>query len=708
MSSANLNRKRRRVENAASALSKPFKSPLRRPSQVSETKHEALSKEESNVDTNDARTPSATSSSPSSARPSSLESHKRKAQINHLASSKKPVFSDPVILDLQKQERALQSRLAILRSELDTAQQALQLESSTRDADLQSLITKWRSVSQNAAEEAFSGAQERVARMGGMKAWRERMKNNNTQWEQEEVETWYGSAEAERVDVDEDELEARKAEMLRGRKESHDEGQGDKEIEEELLRRGAECLPANSYKNGENVTVAVEYLKYLEARVAELEHGSRTSTTSLQTRDFGVQTEPTDLLTCDSMSDCCPDTHKDNDANAYPIFCDLLDFDLQRKPPGSNTHSVITSLGDSTNSRASDGFDSRDTNVDGSKPTEVGSLHDLAVVGGYSFWLEEAYTNLYFSITHFMWPLFDCNAWGSWRHDWSLNAKTEPWKGFFVQMVYAIGSLSYNVLQPGQNHSNRAAEMYSSALSYYPYVMAEASATLQIQASILMIIYSLHCPSSGEISMSVSSIVPFCSATLAEIQKRISSGPESILGDMTGRNANLNELMFITCYMLNEIIVSGWERPVSAAYRIVDDDIHMFSNAILDVSNTNTALQHLFRLRKIQANIRRYWDEPTDIQNSNDRSFKLALDDWRKHIPQYSVEEAQRTYLDPLWMTKLYDYSIIILMQGKRKHLMREDLDDILSAGVEVCLNYRRLQEEGQVMCFTWSAVRLR
>ncbi|KAE8364430.1 hypothetical protein BDV27DRAFT_115001 [Aspergillus caelatus] len=233
MSSANLNRKRRRVESAASALSKPFKSPLRRPPQVSETKHEALSKEESNVDINDAHTPPATSSSPSSTRPSSLEPHRRKAQINHLASSKKPVFSDPVILDLQKQERALQSRLAILRSELDTAQQALQLESSTKDADLQSLIMKWRSVSQNAAEEVFSGAQERVARMGGMKAWRERMKNNNTQWEQEEMEPWYGNAEAERVDVDEDELEARKAEMLRGCKKRHDEGQEDEEVEEE-------------------------------------------------------------------------------------------------------------------------------------------------------------------------------------------------------------------------------------------------------------------------------------------------------------------------------------------------------------------------------------------------------------------------------------------------------------------------------------------
>ncbi|KAE8371381.1 hypothetical protein BDV26DRAFT_298846 [Aspergillus bertholletiae] len=471
----------------------------------------------------------------------------------------------------------------------------------------------------------------------------------------------------------------------------------------ECRRRNAECLPANSCKDGENVTIPLEYLGHLEARVAELENGPRTSTTSLQTRDFGVQTEPIDVPPCNSMPDCNPNPDEANEANVSSSFYSLLDFSLQRKPPGSNAHSAITILGDSASCRA--GFDTLDTNMDDSRLTEVDSLHDLAIMGGYTFWLDEAYTNLYFSITHFMWPLLDCNVWSSWRHNWHLNEKAEPWKGFFVQMVYAIGSLSYNTLQPGQNHSKRAAEIYSSALSYYPYVMEEASASLQIQASILMIIYSLHCPSSGEISMSVSSIVPFCLATLAEIQKRISSGVSNTPGDTTGGDSNLNELMFITCYMLNEIIVSGWERPVSAAYRIVDDDIHMFSNEIVNVSNTSTALQHLFRLRKIQANIRRYWDEPTDSQNSNDRSFKLALDDWRKDIPQYSVEDAQRTHLDPLWMTKLYDYSVIILMQGKRKHLLREDLDDILSAGVEVCLNYRRLQEEGQVMCFTWSAL---
>ncbi|KAE8371380.1 hypothetical protein BDV26DRAFT_276198 [Aspergillus bertholletiae] len=247
MSSINLDGKRRRVESAASALSKPFKSPLRRPSQVLETKHEALSKGKENdprgpslkhstASLNDARTLPVISSSPSSACPStykapltsplSLEARKRKAQNTHLTSSKKPALSDPVILDLQKQERTLQSRLATLRSELDTAQQALRLETSTEDAELQSLITKWRTISQNAADEVFSGAQERVARIGGMRAWRERMKNSNAQWEKEEMDTWYGSAKVEGVDVDENELG-------RDHKESHDEEPESKEIEDE-------------------------------------------------------------------------------------------------------------------------------------------------------------------------------------------------------------------------------------------------------------------------------------------------------------------------------------------------------------------------------------------------------------------------------------------------------------------------------------------
>lgn len=56
-------------------------------------------------------------------------------------------------------------------------------------------------------------------------------------------------------------------------------------------------------------------------------------------------------------------------------------------------------------------------------------------------------------------------------------------------------------------------------------------------------------------------------------------------------------------------------------------------------------------------------------------------------------------------MTKLYDYSILILMEEKRNFLDDEGIEDIFSAVAEVCMKYRDFQEEGHVLCFTWSAV---
>jgi hypothetical protein len=108
-------------------------------------------------------------------------------------------LADPELLRLQKQERALQSRLAGLREELNVAKQALRVESSNKGAELEGLITKWRHASQEAADEVFSGAQERVTMMGGLTAWRERSKRDAFQWNHEEEE------EKEHVDEYEDE-----------------------------------------------------------------------------------------------------------------------------------------------------------------------------------------------------------------------------------------------------------------------------------------------------------------------------------------------------------------------------------------------------------------------------------------------------------------------------------------------------------------------
>lgn len=229
MSSLTPNVKRRRLEQASSALSKPFKSPLRRPTP-------AVKEENTNPRPEEVEAPDATSIKPTESTEStsaniqpplptstpanqlSTPPHNRKrpplGQRPGFA-TRKPMPTDPEIANIQKQQREAQSRLSNLRSELDTVQQALRIESSNRDEELEALIAKWKKVSQDAAEEVFSGAQERISRMGGVKAWRERMRNDDARWEQEEMETWFGNVDAEGLNFDEDEARERKEEMIR-------------------------------------------------------------------------------------------------------------------------------------------------------------------------------------------------------------------------------------------------------------------------------------------------------------------------------------------------------------------------------------------------------------------------------------------------------------------------------------------------------------
>jgi len=174
-------RKRPRL-SAAATLSKPFKSPLRTrvapsvplspPDTVVTPKHEP---ESASVPTALNTDPKLFTSSPSL------------AISTDLVVSTRSQYSDPELLDLQKRYRTLFSQHAMQAKTLETAQQALRIESSGNDADLEALIIKWRLISQEAAEEVFANAQGRVARMGGMKAWREHAKQDANRWESEDV-----------------------------------------------------------------------------------------------------------------------------------------------------------------------------------------------------------------------------------------------------------------------------------------------------------------------------------------------------------------------------------------------------------------------------------------------------------------------------------------------------------------------------------------
>ncbi|KAJ5435599.1 Tetratricopeptide-like helical [Penicillium cf. griseofulvum] len=467
----------------------------------------------------------------------------------------------------------------------------------------------------------------------------------------------------------------------------------------ECRRKGAECLPARSRKSGDNITIPLDYLRQLERRVAELDCGSSVTETTVEICDAGVQTDfgdpehrrndprnDSDYLMADQNA-----SGAENDSSL------ILLPDLQHSSQRSPRVSPPSFLPDAFSLFPETTFD----------VPWIGLAPSYPLTDDDSPWLKELYTNVYFSVTHREWPFLNEAAWKSWHAEAILDGEDE-WKAFFLQMVYAIGASLCSNLQRDPSHSVRSKEYYASAMRYYPYVVGHSSMVLQIQASLFMILYAMHSPSSEDITTSVSSVLPFCTATTIEIQKHVSICCDN--GSMTEPIEVLPENMFITCYMLNEIIVSGWDRPVSAAYRAVDDDMCTLGDTLQPTLSTNPAIRHLFRLRKIQASIRRSRENRPRNPLVRDgkgytSSFKSALDRWRQEIPHYESDNDQHGYLHPIWMRKLYVYSLLILMEEKRDFIEMDGAEEILVTIAEACLNFRLLQEEGHVMCFTWSAL---
>jgi hypothetical protein len=195
--------KRRRTD-AAAALSKPFKSPLRRPAPTNtDDMPSTPAASKTPINTQVPATPSIPPeaqldlNSPNPAT-TPVPSQRKRSRYSLEAPRAPP---DPEILELQKQQRALSSQVDALRTKLGTATHALSLESSTKGTELQTLISKWRLASQDAADEVFVGAKERVSGMGGLTAWKVRSKADASRWD-------FDGEKHQREDVDEDDGEA--------------------------------------------------------------------------------------------------------------------------------------------------------------------------------------------------------------------------------------------------------------------------------------------------------------------------------------------------------------------------------------------------------------------------------------------------------------------------------------------------------------------
>ncbi|KAL8673576.1 MAG: hypothetical protein Q9168_002008 [Polycauliona sp. 1 TL-2023] len=160
--------KKRRKVDATNPLNKPFKSPFRTPlkaSSHSQRKSQILA---SPLDNNETIIQK---SSPIST-PSTISTVQRSNLPHPSCLSECPSTPGSEVDKLQKHHTQLLNTLASLRARLETTTQALKIEASNEDAELEGLIQKWKATSREAADEVFVEMKEKVDELGGWKKWK--------------------------------------------------------------------------------------------------------------------------------------------------------------------------------------------------------------------------------------------------------------------------------------------------------------------------------------------------------------------------------------------------------------------------------------------------------------------------------------------------------------------------------------------------------
>ncbi|MCJ1271950.1 hypothetical protein MMC22_011855 [Lobaria immixta] len=172
--------KRRRLNAASSKLSQPFKSPFKTPLKPSSTDPATNSSSNHSPSPLNPANPTATSNP---VYPTTTTTVPPLPRSDHLVIARpsgtpraRGIIAppSPELARLQKRHTALLGALASARASLETHAQALKLETSSTDLELQGLIAKWNGVSREAAEQVLAVVAARVEGMGGVKGWRQK------------------------------------------------------------------------------------------------------------------------------------------------------------------------------------------------------------------------------------------------------------------------------------------------------------------------------------------------------------------------------------------------------------------------------------------------------------------------------------------------------------------------------------------------------
>ncbi|KAK5451934.1 hypothetical protein LTS15_007657 [Exophiala xenobiotica] len=168
--------KRRRLDQSTASLTKPFRSPLRKDSNNPSHKPDITSPDTKLHQDTELSPLVTTSNDPAGTT----------KKPHGSASTGSAGSTNAEHRDLHKEQVALTLYLKKLCQSLDVAQQALQIETSNQIVQLQVLISKWKAVARDVAEQVFDDAKERIDHMGGFRAWRHRAQDDARFWNEDE------------------------------------------------------------------------------------------------------------------------------------------------------------------------------------------------------------------------------------------------------------------------------------------------------------------------------------------------------------------------------------------------------------------------------------------------------------------------------------------------------------------------------------------
>ncbi|KAF1998656.1 hypothetical protein P154DRAFT_469146 [Amniculicola lignicola CBS 123094] len=187
--------KRRRLNEASKTLHKPFKSPFRTPLKPPPSS-EPPSSDPPDLNILNEEPPHAL---PPATPAPKLAIHQTPKPLQAPHTSKPNALPTPIrsfkakpaAMPTPKSNPSLTREIISLRADIQILLQAQSLATSTKDENLAVLVDTWRTASRAAAEELFAGTRDRVNRMGGVGAWRDREKEQREfrqKWDKEEMD----------------------------------------------------------------------------------------------------------------------------------------------------------------------------------------------------------------------------------------------------------------------------------------------------------------------------------------------------------------------------------------------------------------------------------------------------------------------------------------------------------------------------------------